>query len=66
MLVLSRVPGQAIYVGEAKIIFLGRNGDKLKVGIEAPRDIPIYREELKWRQMEQQLAKYKQEENEND
>jgi carbon storage regulator len=47
MLVLTRKAGQIITIGEdirIKIVDIG-NGI-VKIGIEAPRELPIYREEL--------------------
>lgn len=47
MLVLTRKAGQIITIGDdirIKIVDVG-NG-VVKIGIEAPKDLPIYREEL--------------------
>jgi len=47
MLVLTRKTGQIITIGDdirIKIVDVG-NG-VVKIGIDAPRDLPIYREEL--------------------
>ncbi len=49
MLVLTRRPSQAICLGEqgeVKITVLGFNGNQIKLGIEADRNIAIYREEI--------------------
>ena len=50
MLVLSRYPGQSIIVGEGddKIVVtvVSRVGDKIRIGITAPRDVPVHREEI--------------------
>lgn len=47
MLVLSRKLGERIYVGEDIIItIVDVDRGKVRVGIQAPRDVPIYREEL--------------------
>lgn len=47
MLVLTRKIGQAILVlHDIKIIVLGTDGDRVKIGIEAPKWVPILREEL--------------------
>ena len=46
MLILSRKVHEAITIGqdiEVKIISL--EGDRISLGIEAPKDIPIYRNE---------------------
>ena len=47
MLVLTRKAGQIITIGEdirIKIVDIGSG--IVKIGIEAPRELPIYREEL--------------------
>ena len=47
MLVLSRKKNEALVVnGNIKFTILEIDGDKIKVGIDAPKEIPIYREEL--------------------
>ena len=46
MLVLGRRKGESIIVGNIKIAFLGFNYGQAKIGIEAPDDVLILREEL--------------------
>lgn len=47
MLVLSRQSGESIVIGDGITVkVLEVNGDTIKVGIEAPRSVPIYRQEL--------------------
>ena len=46
MLVLTRMRGEAILVGEARITIEAVRGDKVRLGIEAPRSIRIDREEI--------------------
>jgi carbon storage regulator len=47
MLVLTRRLGEAITIGdEIKLIVVDIDGNQVKLGIEAPRHIEIYREEL--------------------
>jgi len=47
MLVLSRKLGEKIYIGESICItVVDIDRGKISLGIEAPRDVPIYREEL--------------------
>lgn len=46
MLVLSRRPGEALYVGEVKIVVLEkRRSGAVKLGIAAPPEMRITREE---------------------
>ncbi len=47
MLVLTRRLGESITIGEnVKLIVVEIDGNQVKLGIEAPREIEIYREEL--------------------
>jgi carbon storage regulator len=47
MLVLSRKVNQAIMIGDnVRIVIVGVERDQVKVGIEAPRDIPVHRSEV--------------------
>jgi carbon storage regulator len=47
MLVLSRKPGEKIHIGSGITITVTEvRGNKVRLGIEAPRDIPIVRAEL--------------------
>ncbi|MDR0871574.1 MAG: carbon storage regulator [Planctomycetaceae bacterium] len=51
MLVLTRKEGEQIRIGDNIIITVVRtNGDKVRLGIEAPADTLILRSELKVRQ----------------
>ena len=48
MLVLSRKESERIRLGESIVItIVGISGDKVKIGIEAPREVLVLREELK-------------------
>ena len=47
MLVITRQPGDSILIGEdIKIIILEVSGDKIKIGIDAPRSVRIMRSEV--------------------
>lgn len=47
MLVLTRKPNQAIMIGDnVRIVVVAIEGEQVKLGIEAPRDIPVHRSEV--------------------
>ena len=47
MLVLSLKLNETIVIGDnIRVTLLGIDGDKIKVGVDAPRDIRVFREEL--------------------
>ncbi len=47
MLVLTRKPNQSIMIGdEIEITVLSVMGEKVRIGIEARRDIPVFRKEV--------------------
>ncbi|GED14548.1 carbon storage regulator CsrA [Aneurinibacillus migulanus] len=47
MLVLSRKVGEKIMVGDSiQIKVISVDGDQVKLGIEAPQNVSIYREEV--------------------
>lgn len=47
MLVLSRKAGESVYIGDdIKITLVEFIGDKIKIGIEAPKSMTVLREEL--------------------
>jgi carbon storage regulator len=47
MLVLTRKTNQSIMIGdEIEISVLAVSGDKVRVGISAPRDVPVFRKEV--------------------
>ncbi len=47
MLVLSRKLGEKIFVGENVVItVVDIDRGKVRLGVEAPRDVPVFREEL--------------------
>ena len=57
MLVLTRKPKESIIVGDNIIItVLSVNGDQVKIGFNAPRDIEINREEIYERKQKAKLT----------
>ena len=47
MLVITRQPGDSLLIGEdIKITVLEVSGDRIKIGIEAPRSVPVMRTEV--------------------
>lgn len=47
MLVLTRKPKQSIMVGDdIEVTVLSIIGEKVRIGIAAPRDIPVFRKEI--------------------
>jgi carbon storage regulator len=47
MLILTRKPGESLYIGDdIKITIVEIKGHQIRVGIDAPRDHRIYREEI--------------------
>ena len=54
MLILSRKPDESIVINEDIVItVLACDGDKVKIGISAPKEVSIYRQEL-WQAMLEQ------------
>jgi len=47
MLVLTRRPGESIVVGEDIVVtVIEIKGGQVRIGIDAPRDVEVYREEI--------------------
>ena len=47
MLILTRKLGESIAIGDdVKITFLEIKGKQLRIGIEAPKQIPVHRSEI--------------------
>ena len=47
MLVLTRKKEQSIIIGEnVEIMVLGVSGDKVRLGITAPREVEVFRKEV--------------------
>ncbi len=47
MLILTRKPGETIVISDnIRVTVLGSEGRQIRIGIEAPGDIPVHREEI--------------------
>lgn len=47
MLVLTRKAGQTIVIGDGiEVTVLSIAGEKVRLGVRAPRDVPVFREEV--------------------
>jgi carbon storage regulator len=47
MLILTRKIGESVYIGdEVKVTFVELKGAQIRLGIDAPRGVRIYREEI--------------------
>ena len=47
MLVVSRKPGERLLIGESvEVAVLSVRGDQVSLGVSAPREVPIHRQEL--------------------
>ena len=47
MLILSRRPGESVHLGDdIKITILSVKGQQIKLGLDVPEHMPVYREEI--------------------
>lgn len=54
MLILTRKPGESLYVGDdIRITVLSLQGKQVKIGVTLPEDMVVYREEVYRRVMEE-------------
>ena len=59
MLVLTRKQGERIIIGEGgdiSIVVVELRSDRVKIGINAPKEIPVHREEV-WLQIKEEERK---------
>ena len=57
MLILSRRVGEKLIIGEnVTVTILGVKGKQIRIGIDAPRDIAVNREEIYQRILKEQKA----------
>jgi len=65
MLVLSRQRDESIMIGDdVQIVIVDVRGDKVRLGITAPREIPVHRREI-YDAIQQEKATKKSGENQN-
>ena len=54
MLIITRRPGEKIMLGDDVVVHVMEVvGNTVRIGIEAPRSLPVYREEI-WRQVREE------------
>lgn len=47
MLILSRRVGESLMIGEDVVVnVLGVKGNQVRIGVDAPRDVAVHREEI--------------------
>jgi len=46
MLVLSRKKDESIMIGDIKVVIVEIRGDKVRLGVEAPKEVPVHRREV--------------------
>jgi carbon storage regulator len=57
MLVLTRKSNQSIMIGDdIEVSVLSIMGEKVRIGIQAPRDVPVFREEVYLEIQQEQVA----------
>ena len=58
MLILTRRVGETLMIGdEVTITVLGVKGNQVRIGVNAPRDVAVHREEIYERIQREQAAK---------
>lgn len=46
MLVLSRKHDESIMIGDVEVTVIDIRGDKVRLGVEAPHNVPVHRREV--------------------
>ena len=54
MLILTRRVGEALMIGDdVKVTVLGVKGNQIRIGVDAPQDVSVHREEIYERILEE-------------
>lgn len=57
MLILTRRIGESLYIGDdVRLTVLGVRGTQVRIGINAPKEIPVHREEIYYRIKQEQAG----------
>jgi carbon storage regulator len=60
MLILTRRVGETLIIAdEIEVTVIGIDGNKVRIGIKAPEDVQIHREEI-WQRIQRELTGEKQ------
>lgn len=58
MLILTRRPDETVVIGkDIRVVVMGVNGNQVRIGIEAPKNIEVDREEIHERKQQERANK---------